>query len=165
MVSGTAMIRRYLPALLLAALSATAQKYDGPRPPKPDLPYLKHADNLIPTESLIAQENKKKDDITYTVDGASSPAATPLASPIFLLQADKLVPEKIELYKLESKNGHREITFSPRKKESMAIRVVVSRLTPDRIWKIEVDESLDPGEYCLTQAEDPSNAVFCFRVR
>ena len=33
------------------------------------------------------------------------------AAPIFLLQAEKLVPDRLQLYKLESKNGRREILW------------------------------------------------------
>jgi len=32
-------------------VASAADKYNGPRPPKPDLPYLVHADHLIPTEA------------------------------------------------------------------------------------------------------------------
>ena len=50
-----------LPVFVLAA--AWAQQYDGPRPPKPDIPYLKHASNLIPTETAEAKEEKKLQDL------------------------------------------------------------------------------------------------------
>src|ERR1039458_4935950 len=55
------MLCRILWLGLAAAFAAAAQKYDGPRPPKPDVPYLKHADTLIPTEAVMAKEEKKKD--------------------------------------------------------------------------------------------------------
>src|SRR4051812_22890407 len=97
---------RLLAMLLTLALNmacvAFAQKYTGPRPPKPDLPYLKHAENLVPTEVTEAKEEKgKKEEITYVIAGPSSSAKTPLASPIFLLESIKLVPDKLELFKLE----------------------------------------------------------------
>lgn len=155
------MLGRILWLSLAAVFAASAQKYDGPRPPKPDVPYLKHADNLIPTEALMAKEEKKKDDTTYIVEGASSTAKTPLASPIFLMQAGKVVPDKLALYKLEIKNGHREIFF-PAKRQPQAIRIVVTRLSADGLWKIEVDESLEPGEYSLSP--EGSAQVFCFQV-
>ena len=82
---------RCLALCLAAAFAASAQKYTGPLPPLPDVPYLKHADSLVATEVLEAKEEKgKKDDLIYVVAGATSSARTPLASPIFLLQADKL---------------------------------------------------------------------------
>src|SRR3954470_19326891 len=91
---------------------AFAQKYTGPVPDKEDLPYILQADNLIPTEAATAQEQTgKKDEKTYVVNGPASPARTPLASPIFLLKAKDLEPEKLQLYKLDVKNGRREITF------------------------------------------------------
>lgn len=153
---------RLLALCFAAACVAAAQKYTGPLPPQPDIPYLKHADNLVATEVLEAKEEKgKKDDITYAVEGATSSARTPLASPIFLLQTDKVVAAKLALYKLEVRNGRREITFSP-KKQPKAIRVELTRLNTEKLYRLEVDESLEPGEYALS--EDGSNQVFCFQV-
>jgi hypothetical protein len=155
------MLRRIVWLSLAVALAASAQKYDGPVPPKPDLPYLKHADRLIPTEAVPAKEEKKKDDSTYLIDGASSFAKTPLASPIFLMKSDKILPRDLRLFKFEVKNGRRELSY-PAKKPPQAIRIVVTKLSPDGVWKIEVDESLDPGEYSLSP--DGSNQAFCFEV-
>jgi hypothetical protein len=155
------MLRRIVWLAVAAALAAPAQKYDGPVPPKPDLPYLKHASNLIPTEAAVAKEEKKKDDSTYIVDGSSSPVRTPLASPIFLMKSDKLLPRDLELFKFDVKSGHREL-FYPARKPPQAIRIVVTKLSSDGVWKIEVDESLEPGEYSLSP--QPSNQVFCFQV-
>jgi hypothetical protein len=155
------MLRRFVWLSLAVALAATAQKYDGPRPPKPDLPYLKHADNLIPAEAVAAKEEKKKDDTTYIISGASSPARTPLASPIFLMQAGSLAPDRLQLFKLEVKGGNRQILF-PARKPPQAIRIVVTRLSSDGLWKIEVSDDLEPGEYSLSP--DGSNQAFCFQV-
>jgi hypothetical protein len=79
------------------------------------------------------------------------------------VQADKLIPEKLELFKLEVKNGHREVRITARRPAS--IRLEATRYAADTLWKIEVDESLEPGEYALSQADDQSNRAFCFRVR
>jgi hypothetical protein len=155
------MLRRTLLLVCAAVLTAAAQKYTGPRPPKPDLPYLKHAENLIPTEAADAKEEKKKDDVLYLIDGANSSAKTPLASPIFLFQAAKLVPDRLQLFKLDSRNGRREILFSS-KHPPKAIRIEITRLSSDNLYKIEVDESLEPGEYSLSP--EGSNQVFCFQV-
>ena len=154
---------RYLALCFAAAVfGAYAQKYTGPIPPQADVPYLKHAETLVPTEVLEAKEEKgKKDDLTYVVEGAASGARTPLASPILLLQADKVEVAKLALYKLESRNGRREITFSP-KKQPKAIRVELTRLNTDKLYRLEVEESLEPGEYALSA--DGSNQVFCFQV-
>jgi hypothetical protein len=153
---------RCLALCLAAAGAAAAQNYTGPLPPQTDLPYLKHAQNLVPTEALDAKEEKgKKDDITYVIPGAASSARTPLASPIFLLQADKVLAAKLALYRLESRNGRREIVFSP-KKQPKAIRVELTRLNADKLYRLEVEESLEPGEYALSA--EGSNQVFCFQV-
>jgi hypothetical protein len=154
------MLRRFLLLACAVVLTASAQKYAGPHPPKADLLYLKHADNLVPTEAVEAKEEKKKDDILYVIAGANSSAKTPLASPIFLLQADKLVPARLQLFKLDSKNGRREILFSP-KHPPKAIRVDVTRLATD-LYRIEVNDSLEPGEYSFSP--EGSNQVFCFQV-
>jgi hypothetical protein len=164
------MTRRYTLLFLAAALAAPAQKYNGPRPPKPDIVYLKHASDLLPTEMQESKEEKKGDNITYVVEGANSPVSTPLASPIFLMVADKIPPESLELYKFETRNGRREITMSP-KKPGRPIRVEITRLTNDKLWQLEVDESLEPGEYSFSPGSNErqgwkgSNQVFCFQVR
>jgi hypothetical protein len=154
------MFRRIAPLLLAASLAAFAQKYDGPVPAKADLPYLKHASELVATEATQAKEEKKKDDTTYIVEGAASSAKTPLASPIFIFKADKLSAEKFGLYKLIVKGGHREITMGP-KKPGMPIRIEVSRLDKG-LYRIEVGDSLEAGEYSLSP--EGSNQVFCFQV-
>ena len=155
------MRMRCVVLLFAMAMVAAAQKYAGPFPPKPDLPYLKHADNLVATEATVAKEEKgKKEDITYVVEGAASSARTPLASPIFLLQTEKLTAASLALYRLESKNGRREIMFAP-KKQPKAIRMEATRIS-DKLFRLEVEESLEPGEYALSA--DGSNQVFCFQV-
>jgi hypothetical protein len=153
------MPRHVLPLLLALAAAALAQKYDGLRPPKKDLPYLKQAASLIPTEAVEAAQEGKKDDVTYVIPGAASPVVTPLAEPVFLIQAEKIVPESIELYKLDPKSGRRELV----RRRAHALLLEVTRLTPDGVWKIEVDESLEPGEYALSPKA--SNQAFCFQER
>ncbi len=69
--------------ILTASAIAFGQKYTGPRPPKPDVLYLVHADNLIPTEVTEAKPETKKNEIMYSIPGTTSPARTPLAEPIF----------------------------------------------------------------------------------
>jgi hypothetical protein len=155
------MLARTLLLLAFASGAVFAQRYDGPRPPMPDIPYLKHADNLLVTEAVDARQEAHKDDTVYTIDGAASSARTPLAEPIFLFVSAKVDPEKLQLYKLESKNGHREILFH-RKRPANPIRVEVSRLGPDNLYKLEVEEELAPGEYSLSP--EGSNRAFCFQV-
>ena len=156
------MLRRAVIALFLFAALLSAQKYKGPRPPKPDIPYLLHASALVPTEIAEATEQQRKDEIAYSIPGAASPARTPLASPIFLIQAEKINPERLELYKLVSKGGQREAVFSKKKRgESQALRISVTNLG-ESIYRIEAYDSLAIGEYSLTPSG--SNQVFCFQV-
>ncbi|MDQ6663063.1 MAG: hypothetical protein M3Z23_01565 [Acidobacteriota bacterium] len=157
------MIQRISFALLFLAISTWAQKYSGPMPTKPDVPYLIHADNLVETEIAEAreQQSSKKDEITYSISGAASPVKTPLASPIFLLQADKLNADKLQLYKLEARNGEREITFSRKKNSAKPINFTVNRIA-EGLYRLEVTDSLSNGEYSLTP--EGSNQVFCFEI-
>ena len=156
------MWRGIVAFLFAAVFAAWGQKYDGPRPPKRDLPYLRHADNLVPTEAATAKEEKRKNDTLYIIDGASSPAKTPLASPILVVQIDQLVPDRLQLFKLDSKGGHREIVFPARKDSTRPFRIEVTRLSSDNIYKIEVYDSLPTGEYSLSPED--SNQAFCFQV-
>jgi hypothetical protein len=149
--------------ILLLAGVAFAQKYDGPRPPKKDVIYLLHADNLVPTEMGDATPEGKKNDPVYTFPGASSPARTPLAEPIFILDSDKITPESVELYKMDVKSGHREVKVSggSRRSGTKALRLSVTKL--DRgLYKMEAAETLDPGQYALSPSS--GNHVFCFEV-
>jgi hypothetical protein len=147
----------------VAALGVlAAQKYSGPRPAKPDLPFLVHADNLVETEVSEAREEKRKEDLAYIVAGASSSAKTPLAAPAFIFQASQIPADKIQLYRFEVKNGHREVFFSHKGKGSARPRRLNVTRVGDGLFKIDVDESLENGEYGLTP--EGSNRVFCFQV-
>lgn len=152
-------------AMLVIPVPGSAQDdYKGPRPTKPDIPFLMHADNLIETEVSAAREEKRKNDFTYTIAGASSPARTPLAEPIFLFVSEKISPDSLELYRLEVKNGARQITLSQKaKRDSRALRMSVTRLA-DKLYRVEVNEGvgLEDGEYSITP--NGSNKVFCFKV-
>jgi hypothetical protein len=160
-------MRQALPVFLFAAGVAAslnaAEKYNGPRPPKQDVLYLVHADNLIETETAKAQEETKKSDTTYSIPGANSSARTPLAEPIFLIDADKISPERLELYRLDARNGRREITLSGRRSKNGG-RPIHTTVTPlgNHLYRVEAAEMLENGEYVLTPSG--SNQVFCFEV-
>lgn len=152
--------------LLLASLGAgliAADTYNGPRPAKPDIPYLLHADHLVETEATEAREENRKGEVTYVIPGASSPARTPLAEPVFIIQTQQLVADRIELYKLDVKNGQREVTLSQKHKRGgpRPIHTLVTRLG-EKLFKIEADEPLENGEYSLSPND--SNRVFCFEI-
>src|ERR1051326_4968777 len=93
-----------LSAIAVFSLVA-ADRYDGPRPPKPDVPYILHANHLVETEVSEAREQAGKKESAFIIPGAASPAKTPLSEPIFIMQTNSLTPEQIELYRLEVKNG------------------------------------------------------------
>jgi hypothetical protein len=149
--------------LFLLSLTAFAQKYAGPRPPKPDVVYLVHADNLVPTEVTEAKQDSKKNEIQFTVAGTASSARTPLAEPIFIIESEKIQPQSLELYKFEVKNGHREVTMVQRRTRGgpRPLRLTVTRLD-GKLYKIEADEEIENGQYGLSP--NGSNTVFCFEV-
>jgi hypothetical protein len=153
------MQRLALLLTLAMGVALAADKYDGPRPPKPDLVYLVHADNLIPTEALEAKEESG----VYTVTGAGSPARTPLAEPIFLIESDKVLPERLELYRWDVKGGRRELATSKGKRKggARALHLSVNKLD-GKLYRVEASEPLDPGQYSLSPND--SNKVFCFEV-
>lgn len=155
-------------AVFFLAAAATpamlAQKYSGPVPEKEDLPYIVQADNLIPTEATTAQEQKgKKDEITYFIPGAASPAKTPLASPTFLIKVKELDPEKLQLYRLDVKNGRREITTrtGKRAKNGEPAHIDVKRVG-DGLVRVQVSDSLPNGQYSFSP--QGSDDVYCFEV-
>ena len=142
------------------------QKYTGPRPPKPDIPYLLHASTLLETERKEAKEEQRKDENAAVIDGAASPVKTPIPEPIFLFLSDKIAPEKLEMYKLDvTKSGNREVTFpaagKKRKDGARPVHLSTSKLD-GALYRIEASEVLDQGEYCLSPSG--TNQVFCFQV-
>ena len=156
-------MRLLLVTLMSAAATLCAQKYDGPRPPKPDVLYLVHADNLVPTEVAEAKQDSKKNDVTFTIQGAASPARTPLGEPIFIIESDKIQAQSLELYKVDVKGGHREVTMSLKRTRNgpKALRLSVTRLDKN-LYRVEVDEQIDNGQYSISP--NGSNTVFCFEV-
>jgi hypothetical protein len=157
-------MRRFLFALSFGAvLLSAASKYDGPVPEKPDIPYLKHASKLIPLETgMMKEESSKKDDSVMTMTGAASPTRTPLAEPIFLFQYDRLDPMRLELYKIETKGGRREIKFKKKGPNGpRPFKIMVNPLG-GKLYRIDVNETLDNGQYCFSPSGD--DRVFCFEV-
>lgn len=159
------MRKLYLFALfvVMGLTALAAEKYTGPIPPKADLPYLLHADNLIPTEPGEAREETRKNEQVATLAGATSSARTPLAEPIFVIKTDKLVADRIQAYRMEVKNGNREVVISQKKGKGITrpIFMNVTRLG-ENLYKLEVDQPLENGEYTLSP--DGSNQTFSFEI-
>ena len=157
--------RLSLPFVLLLSplLVDGASKYSGPRPPKPDVLYLLHADNLIETEVAAAKEEARKDASVATIPGASSPVKTPLAEPIFLVKTNQLLPDKLAAYKFEVKNGNREVVIGHKKQKNVArpIFLMITKLD-DNLYRVEVDQPLENGEYTISP--EGSNDTFNFQI-
>lgn len=149
--------------LAAAGFACAQEKYTGPRPPKPDVLYLVHADNLIPTEVADVKGESKKNETIYAIPGTSSPARTPLAEPIFIIESDKIQAQALELYRAEVKGGRREVTMVNKRTRGSPkpLRLTVTRL--DRgLYRVEVDDTIENGEYAISP--NGSHTVFCFEV-
>src|SRR5262249_29292732 len=110
-----------------------------------------------------ASQKSNKNEISYSIPGASSPARTPLAEPIFIIESDKINAENLELYKLDVKNGQREVSMSTKKRGGgpRPLHLTVTRLDKG-LYRIEASETLENGQYSLSPTN--SNHVFCFEV-
>jgi hypothetical protein len=152
-------------AFLFTLLTMAAGAQSLPDPPKKDTPYLIHATNLLETETNQATEESDKKAQIYWVPGPSSPARTPLGFPEFLFAADQVDPRTLHLYAFENVKGRRELLF--RKKNKIVVQSFYVDVIPqaDGVFKLRVDSSLKPGEYCLTpDGERGTNTVYCFAV-
>lgn len=157
------MLRTALLLMSLATLLPAQKNYTGPRPPKPDVLYILHASTLVETEVTEAKEEKRKDDTAYAVNGAASPVKTPLAEPIFLIESKSIVADRLQLYKMDVKNGHREVVMSAKRSKNGPRAMHISmRRVADGLYRIEANEFLPNGEYAVTP--EGSNTVFCFQV-
>lgn len=156
------MCRTFVLACVIVGSLAAAEKYDGPVPPKPDIPYLLHASNLVETEVAQARQEGKNND-RFVISGASSPARTPLAEPIFIIDARQIQPETFELYRLDVKGGSREVTLSGNRRRggSRALHLAVKPLG-GHLYRVEADEPLEDGEYALSPSND--NRAYCFEI-
>jgi len=150
-------------AIATSGALTAADKYNGPRPAKADVPYLLHAENLIETEIGEAKEESRKDGRAYILNGTASQVRTPLAEPIFLIKVEKLNPDKLALYPLEVKDGKREVYFPnrPRKDSARPVHTIVTRVA-DGLYRLEANEGLENGEYALSP--DGTNQVFAFQI-
>ncbi|MCW5978011.1 MAG: hypothetical protein KIT09_08025 [Bryobacteraceae bacterium] len=152
--------------LLLLAPAALPQEYDGPRPPKPDIPYLLHAGDLVELEAGEARVEDRKRETANLLAGAASPVKTPLAEPIFIFESDKIPAQKLALYQLDVVKGQREIAFPKDAREQFRKgphpkHLMVRKLAGKLFW-LEANEVLDNGQYCLSP--EGSQAVFCFEI-
>jgi cytoskeletal protein RodZ len=134
----------------------------GPRPDKKDVPYLVHANTLVQTEVTKPQAADTAEGSRYSVPGETSLARTPLALPIFLLDAAEIQPEKVRLIRLTAKNGHREALMLRRHgPDDTLILLTVTRLGGG-LYRFETVNDIENGEYALNVTG--TNQFFCFTV-
>ena len=162
------MTRRMLVAtiacILGPVLKAQQKQYSGPWPAKKGVPYLAHGDKLIETEAVQASQSNSKEGMVFSVPGATSPARTPLAEPIFLFATERFRAEQLGLYRFEVKNGARQVALSSKRRKADAGKQyhLTIRKLDDGLYRLEASETLDPGEYALSPEGD--NTAFCFTV-
>lgn len=150
-------------ATCVQAPAQTPKKYAGPRPDKADVPFLLHATKLIELEQKTATEARTKEGTLYTVAGAESPVKTPVPEPIFLFRADRINPDRLTLFRMTVRGANRTLMIPEggrrRKEGPKPVFMLVTMLEPG-LYRIEVNEPLEDGEYCLLP--EGSNDMFCF---
>jgi hypothetical protein len=156
-------MRLAIPALFALAVFAQSERYTGPRPPKADVPYLLHANTLVELDSASAQQSDRKDDTVFTVPGAAAKAQTPLPEPIFIIAAEKIAPDKLDMFRMAVKGGARELAIpkKPKRDSPRPIRMTASKLEGN-LYRLEAQEFMENGEYCMSP--QGVNDVFCFAV-
>jgi len=86
-----------------------------------------------------------------------------MAEPIFVIESDKIQPQSLELYKLDVKNGHREVTMAVKRTRGgpKPLRLSVTRLDKG-LYRVEADQEIENGQYAISP--NGSDTVFCFEV-
>ena len=86
-----------------------------------------------------------------------------MPEPIFIMESKQISPERMELYKLDVKNGQREVVITGKRKRGgpRPLHVQVTRLG-EHLYRIEADEMLENGQYSLSPND--SSHAFCFEV-
>ena len=149
-------------AFTLAGESEGRNKLGLPNPPKQDIPYLIQASEIHELEQTEATPEEVKNQMRYWLPGTASAVKTPLASPEFLFDSKDIHPEGLRLYRFEVVKGRRELLFRKKKKTVARPFFLNLEVVEDRVVRIRVNSSLEPGEYGLTP--DGRDTVFMFAV-
>ena len=152
-----------LAAMLAFAAFGQEDRYTGPKPPKPDTPFLLHASKLVELDVATAEQSERKGDTIVTVPGTAAKAQTPMPEPIFIMTSEKIQPEKFDMFRMTIKGGARELVISQKQKRDSArpVRLTAKKLDGN-LYRLEVQEFMENGEYCMSP--QGSNTVFCFAV-
>ena len=112
---------------------------------------------------MKSKEESRKNSQVASVPGKTSPVRTPLSEPIFLFDSAKVTPEKLKMFRMDvTKDGNREVVFPENpKKNQRPIHLQVKKLSGN-LYRVEVDETLENGEYCLSPEGD--STVFCLQI-
>jgi hypothetical protein len=155
-------MRRVLIGVVLAIALAAQTKKAIPKPEKKDVLYIVHAATLVQTEVVRPAPKDAADSTTWSIPGESSLAKTPLALPIFTIDATSIAPDKLQLYQFELKGAHRELTLKKKGvSEAEPVLITVSNIG-GTLFRIETVNDIPNGEYGFTIPG--SNQFFCFSV-
>ena len=134
----------------------------GPKPDKKDIPYLVHAGNLVQTEVIKPAAADTAEGTRYSIPGQTSPARTPLALPIFLMDAAQIQPGKFRLIHLTVSSGHRETIILKRPSNDDPPLLLTLTSLGGGLYRLETVNEIENGEYALNIAG--TDQFFCFSV-
>ena len=146
----------------LGQQSAERNKLGLANPDKPDRPYLIHGSETRELEQAAATAEEVKNQLRYWLPGPAAAVRTPLAAPEFLFDSKEIDPRDLSLYRFDVVKGRRELLY--RKKRKVVAQPYFLHLdgVRDRVVRIRVNASLEPGQYGLTP--DGRDIVFPFAV-
>jgi hypothetical protein len=155
------LVRLWGGMLILLVVAAAQEKYSGPPLPKKDFAYLVRGDSLVEMEFAIAEPRDDNDRVTFVIAGAGSLVKTNDVAPAIVIDVSKLPTDLLQLYRVESRDGHREISIPKRGRRPQPVPMITTKLGGNLV-SLKPVEDLTSGEYSLTP--QGSNAVFCFTV-
>ncbi len=154
--------------LALCCITLAAQQ-DGelnrlglPNPTKQDVPFLIHGSQLVELDQAVATMEESKNQVRYRILGAAAAVKTPLAAPDFLFDSGEVDPRDLELYRFEVVKGTRELLYRKKKKVVAEPFFLNLEGIEERVVRIRINASLQPGEYGITPRGQDS--VFTFSV-
>lgn len=133
-----------------------------PNPPKQDVPFLIHGSQLVELDRAAATMEESKNQVRYWIPGAAAAAKTPLAAPDFLFDSGEVDPRDLELYRFEVVKGRRELLYRRKKKVVAEPYFLNLEGVEERVVRIRINASLQPGEYGITPRGQDS--VYTFSV-
>jgi hypothetical protein len=176
-----------IPAMIesqeLLSSSEVPKKAEIPAPQKAELPAParpKPAAAVTPGAKVVLLENGDFHDLEvqeftsqdigdgatlYSFTGGTSQARAGSNAPVFLVLAESeaAMPASVELSRLQTGAGTRQMAYSPSKNHSASSVPTIVTQVSATVRKVSVKEPLAPGEYVVLP--ENSNRGFLFEVR